>query len=124
MFTLQFVCFGGSPTRMLKFAYFIAKEINYKLPAGQDFCNISGGSDRYVLYKIGPVLSVSVSIPKIKLYFPLQNWILPTMTFPLDIRYFPFLQTLLQMHYKIIWNASSRQSDQPSTQSDQSSLST
>ena len=47
---------------MLKFAYFIAKEINYKLPAGQDFCNISGGSDRYVLYKIGPVLSVSVSM--------------------------------------------------------------
>ena len=58
---LQFVCFGGSPNRMLKFAYFIAKEINYKLPPGQEFSNISHGSDRYVLYKIGPVLSVSVS---------------------------------------------------------------
>ena len=56
------MCFGGSPTRMLKFAYFIAKEINYKLPPGQDFSNIAHGSDRYVLYKIGPVLSVSVSL--------------------------------------------------------------
>lgn len=68
---IKFVCFGGSPTRMKNFAYFIAKEINYKLPAGQDFCNISGGSDRYVLYKIGPVLSVShgMGIPSLSIVF-------------------------------------------------------
>ena len=58
---LQFVCFGGSPKRMEKFAYFMVGQLGEKLPAGMELCDISHGSDRYVLYKVGPVLSISVS---------------------------------------------------------------
>ena len=58
---LQFVCFGGSPSRMKKFAFFMVDELKVKLSAGHTLCDISGGSDRYVLYKAGPVISVSVS---------------------------------------------------------------
>ena len=60
-FVLQFVCFGGSPKRMEKFAYFMVGQLGEKLPAGMELCDISHGSDRYVLYKVGPVLSISVS---------------------------------------------------------------
>nr|KAG5688859.1 hypothetical protein BaRGS_005234 [Batillaria attramentaria] len=56
---VKFVCFGGSPNRMQSFAKYMIKVLNYKLPAGQDLCDIAHGSDRYVLYKVGPVLSVS-----------------------------------------------------------------
>ena len=59
----QFVCFGGSPSRMQKFAEYMVEALNYKLPAGQGLTDIAQGSDRYVLYKVGPVLSVSVSEP-------------------------------------------------------------
>ena len=57
----QFVCFGGSPTRMKLFAELLVTELGVKIPAGQALYNIAHGSDRYVLYKVGPVLSVSVS---------------------------------------------------------------
>lgn len=60
-YIFQFVCFGGSPNRMRSFAEYMVKALNYKMPAGQDLCDIAHGSDRYVLYKVGPVLSVSVS---------------------------------------------------------------
>lgn len=59
---VQFVCFGGSPSRMKSFAFYMVKELKYKLLAGQTLEDISKGSDRYVLYKVGPVLSVSVSV--------------------------------------------------------------
>ena len=58
---LQFVCFGGAPSRMKKFAFFMADQLKYKIPAGQTLEDIARGSDRYVVYKVGPVLSVSVS---------------------------------------------------------------
>ena len=58
----QFVCFGGSPSRMQKFAEYMVKALDFKLPAGQGLVDIAGGSDRYVLYKVGPVLTVSVSM--------------------------------------------------------------
>jgi len=60
-YSFQFVCFGGSPNRMEKFAHYMVGQLNEKIPAGMTLCNISHGSDRYVLYKVGPVLSVSVS---------------------------------------------------------------
>ena len=46
---------------MEKFAYFMVGQLGEKLPAGMELCDISHGSDRYVLYKVGPVLSISVS---------------------------------------------------------------
>lgn len=71
----QFVCFGGSPNRMQKFADFMVGEIHEQIPTGMQLYNISHGSDRYVLYKVGPVLSVSVSRPLIfiVLYIALQG---------------------------------------------------
>ncbi|WAR04266.1 UPP2-like protein [Mya arenaria] len=57
---VKFVCFGGSPKRMEKFAQFMVGQLNEKIPAGMTLSDISHGSDRYVLYKVGPVLSVSM----------------------------------------------------------------
>jgi hypothetical protein len=59
----QFVCIGGTPNRMLEFAYFIMKEIGHKLPTGTQLLDISQYSYRYSMYKVGPVLSISVSSP-------------------------------------------------------------
>jgi len=36
-------------------------QLKFKLTPGQTLFDISKGSDRYVLYKVGPVISVSVS---------------------------------------------------------------
>jgi len=68
---VKFVCFGGSPTRMHKFAEFLVKELQIKIPAGQTLYNIAHGSDRYVLYKVGAVLSVShgMGIPSLSIIF-------------------------------------------------------
>lgn len=68
---VKFVCFGGSPSRMKKFAEYMVDALNYKLPAGQGLVDIAGGSDRYVLYKVGPVLSVShgMGIPSLSIIF-------------------------------------------------------
>lgn len=57
----QFVVCGGSPRRMEIFAHYMLKELKLKLPAGQTLMNIAGATDRYALYKAGPVLSASVS---------------------------------------------------------------
>ena len=56
----QFVCIGGSPTRMEAFAKYMAKELGLDHP-GAEYPNIWGGTDRYAMFKVGPVLSVSVS---------------------------------------------------------------
>lgn len=52
---------GGTPKRMEQFAYFIASEIGHELPAGTILNDISKNSHRYAMFKVGPVLSVSVS---------------------------------------------------------------
>ena len=57
---VKFICMGGTPKRMLQFALYISKVINYKLPTGLLFENITASTDRYTMYKIGPVLSVNV----------------------------------------------------------------
>ncbi|XP_048237739.1 uridine phosphorylase 1-like [Haliotis rufescens] len=66
---VKFVCFGGSPTRMLKFAEFMKEQLRIKIPAGMTLYNIANGSDRYVIYKTGPVLSVShgIGIPSLSI---------------------------------------------------------
>lgn len=55
----QFVCVGGSPWRMKAFIEYIAAELNMENPKSE-YPNICVGTDRYAMYKIGPVLSVSV----------------------------------------------------------------
>lgn len=52
---------GGTPKRMEQFAKYIMKEIGYKLPAGTQLMDITEFSYRYSMYKVGPVLAVSVS---------------------------------------------------------------
>ena len=51
---------GGSTSRIKEFAKFIQSELKDYLKADQEPCNLSK-SDRYVLYKVGPVLAVNVS---------------------------------------------------------------
>ena len=50
---------GGSSGRMKSFAEFIAKETNHPIQTA-DQLDISR-TDRFYLYKIGPILSVNVS---------------------------------------------------------------
>lgn len=56
----QFVCVGGSPSRMSTFIKYVAAELGLDHP-GKEYPNICAGTDRYAMYKVGPVLSVSVS---------------------------------------------------------------
>ncbi|XP_061443433.1 uridine phosphorylase 1, partial [Rhineura floridana] len=57
---------GGSPLRMKAFIIYIAEELGIGSP-GNDYPNICAGTDRYPMYKAGPVLSVShrMGIPSI-----------------------------------------------------------
>ena len=55
----QFVVAGGSPGRMSNFAEFIAKELNHPYKSLDDLKITK--SDRFAFYKVGPVLSISVS---------------------------------------------------------------
>lgn len=55
----QFVCVGGSPQRMKSFIEYIAAELKMEDP-NSEYPNICAGTDRYDMYKVGPVLSVSV----------------------------------------------------------------
>lgn len=57
----QFVCMGGTPKRMEQFAYRLMEEISYKIPTGTTLQDISRYSYRYSMYKVGPVLCISVS---------------------------------------------------------------
>lgn len=45
---------------MKAFIAYIAEELGLGSP-GCDYPNICAGTDRYAMYKVGPVLSVSVS---------------------------------------------------------------
>ncbi|XP_077993959.1 uridine phosphorylase 1-like [Glandiceps talaboti] len=55
---VKFVCCGGSPFRMEAFAKFMLQELHMHLPAGLSLSNICS-TDRYTMYKVGPVLAVS-----------------------------------------------------------------
>ncbi|XP_010889115.1 uridine phosphorylase 2 [Esox lucius] len=55
---IKFVCVGGSANRMKSFAQFIHQELD--LPGSiDDITDICEGTDRYSMYKVGPVLSIS-----------------------------------------------------------------
>ncbi|XP_054711527.1 uridine phosphorylase 1-like [Uloborus diversus] len=66
---VKFVCMGGTPRRMEKFAHLVEKELEIKLPTGAALCDISAKSYRYSMYKIGPVISVShgMGIPSLSI---------------------------------------------------------
>jgi hypothetical protein len=53
---------GGTPKRMEQFAYYIMEEIGHRLPTGTTLQDISRYSYRYCMYKVGPVLAISVSL--------------------------------------------------------------
>lgn len=65
---------GGTPKRMENFAYYIMKEIGHKLPTGTTLSDISQYSYRYSMYKVGPVLSISVR-ETIKLVIPVCKYV-------------------------------------------------
>ena len=44
---------------MESFAHFVKNELNLMIPTGCTLTNIAAGTDRYAMYKIGPVLSIS-----------------------------------------------------------------
>jgi uridine phosphorylase len=58
---VKFVCCGGSMRRMEKLARFFVQELGIVLPYGTDLVNLCN-SDRYVMYKVGPVLCVNHGI--------------------------------------------------------------
>lgn len=57
---------GGTQKRMQQFANYISQEMDVKLPVGTTLRDISQDSNRYSMYKVGPVLSISVSILYLK----------------------------------------------------------
>ncbi|KAB0394147.1 hypothetical protein E2I00_013916, partial [Balaenoptera physalus] len=63
---VKFVCVGGSPSRMKAFSKYVAVELGLDHP-GADYPNICEGTDRYAMFKVGPVLLVShgMGIPSI-----------------------------------------------------------
>ncbi|XP_070535985.1 uridine phosphorylase 1-like isoform X2 [Ptychodera flava] len=58
---VKFVCCGGSTHRMETFANYMLQELGMELPTGQSLSNICS-TDRYVMYKVGPVLSINHGI--------------------------------------------------------------
>ncbi|MEE6515322.1 hypothetical protein FKM82_023976 [Ascaphus truei] len=65
---VKFVCVGGSASRMKAFAQYILGELGLGDPTA-DVANICAGTDRYAMYKAGPVLSIShgMGIPSISI---------------------------------------------------------
>ncbi|XP_017679263.1 PREDICTED: uridine phosphorylase 2 isoform X1 [Lepidothrix coronata] len=65
---IKFVCVGGSPNRMRAFAQFMRRELGLA-GAGEELPDICAGSDRYAMYRAGPVLSIShgMGIPSISI---------------------------------------------------------
>eukprot|EP00050_Salpingoeca_kvevrii_P008072 m.300475 g.300475 ORF g.300475 m.300475 type:complete len:337 (-) comp14469_c0_seq1:91-1101(-) len=55
---IRVVCVGGSTGRMEAFARRALRELDIPLPVGSDLINLSS-TDRYCLFKAGPMLSVS-----------------------------------------------------------------
>lgn len=63
---VKFVCTGGSATRMKEFIEYIAVLLGMEDPKSE-YPNICEGTDRFAMYKVGPVLSVShgMGVPSI-----------------------------------------------------------
>ncbi|OWF54927.1 Uridine phosphorylase 1 [Mizuhopecten yessoensis] len=67
---VKFVCFGGSPSRMEGFVDYINRELGLN-ENGHCPQNYAAGTDRYCVYKAGPVLSVShgIGMPSLSVVF-------------------------------------------------------
>ncbi|XP_060065715.1 uridine phosphorylase 1-like [Ylistrum balloti] len=67
---VKFVCFGGQPSRMEGFVKYINKELGINTN-GRCPQNYAAGTDRYCVYKAGPVLSVShgIGVPSLSIVF-------------------------------------------------------
>ncbi len=66
---------------MKSFIEYIAKELGLSEP-NAEYPNICAGTDRYAMYKIGPVLSVSVSELKlIHMYTSIQKFVVSRRPF-------------------------------------------
>ncbi|XP_061464714.1 uridine phosphorylase 2 [Rhineura floridana] len=65
---IKFVCVGGSPNRMKAFAQFMHKELGLE-GDGKDIKDICAGTDRYSMYKVESVLSIShgMGVPSISI---------------------------------------------------------
>ncbi|KAM7537380.1 hypothetical protein Aperf_G00000078184 [Anoplocephala perfoliata] len=66
---VKFVIMGGSNKRMQMIAEILLKELEIKLPVGMGLSNIASEPGRYVMYKVGPVISVShgIGVPSISI---------------------------------------------------------
>ncbi|XP_043549748.1 uridine phosphorylase 2-like [Chiloscyllium plagiosum] len=66
---VKFVCVGGSANRMKAFAQFMHTELGLN-ESDSDLLDICAGTDRYNMYKTGPVLSIShgMGVPSIMLH--------------------------------------------------------
>ncbi|BFF92064.1 uridine phosphorylase 1 [Drosophila madeirensis] len=56
---VRFVCMGGTPERMERFAHMIMKELGLKLHPATKLRNMAEDGHRFALYKVGPVLCAS-----------------------------------------------------------------
>ncbi|MBN3323971.1 UPP2 phosphorylase, partial [Atractosteus spatula] len=65
---IKFVCVGGSGNRMKAFAQFMHRELGLTGDT-TDIEDICAGTDRYSMYKVGPVLSIShgMGVPSISI---------------------------------------------------------
>ncbi|XP_067891390.1 uridine phosphorylase 2-like [Heterodontus francisci] len=65
---VKFVCVGGSANRMKAFAQFMHMELGLN-GSDSDILDICAGTDRYNMYKTGPVLSIShgMGVPSISI---------------------------------------------------------
>ncbi|XP_028848020.1 uridine phosphorylase 2 [Denticeps clupeoides] len=65
---VKFVCVGGSGNRMRAFAQFMHQELGLLGDVG-DIRDICEGTDRYSMYKVGPLLSIShgMGVPSISI---------------------------------------------------------
>ncbi|XP_055381205.1 uridine phosphorylase 1-like [Condylostylus longicornis] len=56
---VKYVCMGGTTNRMKNFAEFITKELQFNFPVGTQLLDLCEKGNRFAMYKVGPVLSVS-----------------------------------------------------------------
>ncbi|KAH9420887.1 Uridine phosphorylase 1, partial [Dermatophagoides pteronyssinus] len=63
---IKFVCMGGTKSRMFEFAKLAAHELNITEP---QFVDLIGSPNRFSMYKVGPIISVShgMGIPSLSI---------------------------------------------------------
>lgn len=71
---------GGKAKRMYNFANYIKEELGIKLPYGSKLVDLTEKSNRYSMYKVGPVLSINVitEMHQSAIYF-IKNYIFFSM---------------------------------------------